>query len=64
MINLNPTLEQIYEQLDKLYKQRRDISEKIDMLEAQKNLKLSDKYRGKYVLDRKRDWKDRPVIRY
>lgn len=52
----------INQELDKLRKERNKINSQIDMLEAEKNLKMADEYKGAYTYNR--DWKDRPVVRY
>jgi HD superfamily phosphohydrolase len=52
----------INQELDRLRKERNVINNQIDKLEAEKNLKLADEYKGAYTY--KREWKDRPIVRY
>lgn len=58
----NRSLTDINNRLHELRKQKAKIIDEIITLEAQKNIKLADEYRGAYTY--KRDLLDRPVVRY
>ncbi|OMD76868.1 MULTISPECIES: hypothetical protein [Paenibacillus] len=59
---LNRSLLDINNRLTDLRKQRAKINDEIISLEAEKNLKLADEYRGAYTY--KGDLLDKPVVRY
>ncbi|QWU14237.1 hypothetical protein SAMN04487895_101527 [Paenibacillus sophorae] len=52
----NRSLTDINNRLDELRKQRHKINDEIIRLEAEKNLKLSDEYKNKYILDKDKNW--------